>query len=536
MGISVASNATTVDRIRQIHGSTIANELIKISVENQRWGFKCGGWVSNANCNVKRTTLLLFINHRSVESTPIKKAVEQTYAAFLPKGGHPFVYLSLEIDPGRVDVNVHPTKREVNFLNEEEIIEEICDEIRASLGKVDTSRTFLTQTLLPGSVANIPTISASTERSSKDDEQAGGATPKTPAPKPTSQRPYENNLVRTDSRVRKITSMLPPGSHTPGSRQAGASSSKAYGLNYEYTDREPVLCRLSSIKELRTSVREAMHNELTDTIATHTFVGVVDESRRIAAIQGGVKLFLVDYGLLCTEYFYQLGLTDFGNMGSIRFSPPLNLRDLLSVGAAEERDALPAEERDSINWDSVVDTVATHLVERRDMLAEYFSVEISDEGELHTIPLLMKGYTPSIGKLPRFLLNLGPRVNWDEEKPCFHSFLTELASFYAPEALPVSRRSRSTDPNDRNTGTTNDDSGPVEAGSANISGEGGESLEVEEEEEDPEIEARRAHLLTALENVLFPAMKGRLMATKGMLRGVVEVANLKGLYRVFERC
>lgn len=39
-----------------------------------------------------------------------------------------------------------------------------------------------------------------------------------------------------------------------------------------------------------------------------------------------------------------------------------------------------------------------------------------------------------------------------------------------------------------------------------------------------------------LEHVLFPAFKARLVATKGLLGGVVEVADLKGLYRVFERC
>ena len=64
---------------------------------------------------MKKAVLLLFINHRLVESSSIKKAVEQAYAAFLPKQMHPFVYLSLEISPHNVDVNVHPTKREVQL-------------------------------------------------------------------------------------------------------------------------------------------------------------------------------------------------------------------------------------------------------------------------------------------------------------------------------------------------------------------------------------------------------------------------------------
>jgi len=44
------------------------------------------------------------------------------------------------------------------------------------------------------------------------------------------------------------------------------------------------------------------------------------------------------------------------------------------------------------------------------MLLEYFSLEITAEGELVSIPLLLKGYTPSMGKLSSFLLRIGPNV------------------------------------------------------------------------------------------------------------------------------
>lgn len=50
---------------------------------------------------------------RAVESSMLKKMVENIYITLLPKGSHPFIYLSLEINPQNVDVNVHPTKREV---------------------------------------------------------------------------------------------------------------------------------------------------------------------------------------------------------------------------------------------------------------------------------------------------------------------------------------------------------------------------------------------------------------------------------------
>jgi DNA mismatch repair protein MLH1 len=492
-GIAVPAGASLKDRIRIVHSSAAANELIEFNLVNEQYGFKSEGLVSNANHSSKKTTFLLFINHRSVDSNAIKKAIEQTYAMFLPKGGKPFAYLSLEIDPARVDVNVHPTKREVNFLNEDEIIELICDEIRTRLGKVDTSRTFMTQSLLPGGKVRAISIANTVPEESPTTPQTSTAQ-RPSTSKSTTQKPYENNLVRTDARTRKITAMLP---------QAQRPSSPSHELqsndmDYEYTDKEATICRLATIKELRATVRESIHNELTNVFANHTFVGVVDDRKRIAAIQGGVKLFLVDYGVIGAEYFYQLGLTDFGNFGSIRFNPPLGLPELLDTGVVQAKALEPDASGDGFDWDEVAPAVFDQLICRRDMLAEYFSLDISSDGELLGIPLMLKGYMPSLAKLPNFLLRLGPHVDWTDEKGCFQSFLRELASFYVPEALPPE---------------------PVDG-----------------QPEDEEIAKRRRELARMVEDVLFPAFKARLIATRGLLKGVVEVANLKGLYRVFERC
>jgi len=48
-----------------------------------------------------------------VKCSSIKKALDSVYAAYLPKNSHYFAYLSLEMAPENVDVNVHPTKKEV---------------------------------------------------------------------------------------------------------------------------------------------------------------------------------------------------------------------------------------------------------------------------------------------------------------------------------------------------------------------------------------------------------------------------------------
>ncbi|KAM3538369.1 hypothetical protein ARSEF1564_008705 [Beauveria bassiana] len=527
--LSIPAAASTIDRVRQIYGGGVANELVEVSASDERWGYKASALVTNANYHIKKTALVLFINHRAVESTNIKKAIEQVYSAFLPKGGHPFVYLSLDIDPARVDVNVHPTKKEVHFLNEDEILHDICNKITEALTAVDTSRTFKTQTLIPGA-ARLVKYPAKDGEGPVDTVLASGKR----------VRRNSNDLVRTDTSERKITSMFTrtesgeasgSGSGSGGGRRAEEPAAVPEPVEYDTVDREYVSCSLGSIKQLRAEVRADMHRELTDIFSTHTFVGIVDEQRRLAAIQGGVKLFLVDYGHTCFEYFYQLGLTDFGNMGAIRFSPPLDLTELLTLAATEEKALLLGannndddDDDDDNGFDApaIVARVRDTLVEKRQMLLEYFSLEISPAAELVSLPLLVKGYTPPLGKLPRFLLRLGPHVDWSGERACFQTFLRELATFYVPEQLPP---------------------GPVPGPPVVVEGGAAAAAAQEEEQQQqqqqlhPELRRRRQHVRWAVEHIFFPAFKARLVATRSLMDGgVLEVASLKGLYRVFERC
>lgn len=63
-----------------------------------------------------------------MDSSAIKKVIDGVYANILPNNTHPFVYLSLEMPPEHLDVNVHPTKREVG------------DGLCLCIGKVDLNR------------------------------------------------------------------------------------------------------------------------------------------------------------------------------------------------------------------------------------------------------------------------------------------------------------------------------------------------------------------------------------------------------------
>lgn len=75
--------------------------------------------------------------------------LEEIYSVYLSKKTHPWCYISLEINPQNIDVNVHPTKHEVRFLHEDAIIERIKFALDERLAGNSASRTFYLQARLP---------------------------------------------------------------------------------------------------------------------------------------------------------------------------------------------------------------------------------------------------------------------------------------------------------------------------------------------------------------------------------------------------
>eukprot|EP00605_Chrysophyceae_sp_TOSAG23-4_P001787 GSChrysophyteH1.ASY1.ANO1.1976.1 assembled CDS len=115
----------------------------------ERCEFSVRGKISNANYSSKRGMFIIFINNRLVESASVKRVVESLYVDLLPKHSHPFAYLSIEMPLSHVDVNVHPTKKEVHFLHETELLERLHKEITKLLSGASNSRTFYAKPLLP---------------------------------------------------------------------------------------------------------------------------------------------------------------------------------------------------------------------------------------------------------------------------------------------------------------------------------------------------------------------------------------------------
>jgi DNA mismatch repair protein MutL len=92
------------------------------------------GFVSRPSVNrVNRTGQYFFVNNRPIKSPALSFALQQGYEGLLPPKRHGLAFLFLDIVLPRVDVNVHPNKKEVRVANEREVQKLIIDVVRATL-------------------------------------------------------------------------------------------------------------------------------------------------------------------------------------------------------------------------------------------------------------------------------------------------------------------------------------------------------------------------------------------------------------------
>lgn len=509
--VSTPGNSRVPDAIRLLFGSTIAKELLTSkassnagslsqpdtsdSQDSEAWSAEAH--FTSPNHQAKKTTFLLFINHRLVESPRIKKSIESIYSAILPKGSYPFVYLSIQIDPRSIDVNVHPTKQTVHFLNEDVITEQIADSIQGTLNgrsasdkgnQAGNSRAFPVQTLLTGTLSR---KASSKFRSTEDDDDETPEPPASTQGPSTKKKVASQYKVRTSHHDRTLDSMFPvahPSQITNTQKQSGTQAKGQPNTSKEIKETE---CYLASVIALRANILANRHIRLSDMLTHHVFVGIVDLNRGLSLMQHSTRLYLVNHIALAEELFYQLALRQFGNINRIRLSPSPPLSELVRI-------AVDAEDEERTQCTGLGKTDITKVVvdivqSKSGLLQEYFHLGISEKGLVETLPLLLKGYTPNLDKLPDFLMRLGPEVTWTDEQQCFEGILRELAYFYTPSATP---------------GAT----------------------------ADPDSEQEKSERWQ-IEHVLFPAFRKYLVPTSSLLaRDVVEIADLPELYKVFERC
>src|SRR5436305_206204 len=124
---------TLADRIRDLYGNELLGQLLPIGDGNSA-ATRISGLIGRAGLSRQsRSQQLIFVNGRAVENPLLTGAIREGYHTALMKGQYPVTFLFLEIDPGSVDVNVHPAKREVRFRDPGAVREAIVRALQETL-------------------------------------------------------------------------------------------------------------------------------------------------------------------------------------------------------------------------------------------------------------------------------------------------------------------------------------------------------------------------------------------------------------------
>lgn len=514
------TTSSRLDSIRSVYGVSVALNLMKIEVPDSDPSssvFNMDGLISNSNYVAKKTTMVLFINDRLVECTALKRAIEIVYAATLPKASKPFIYMSIVLPPEHVDVNVHPTKREVSLLNQEFIINTIQSAVESKLRNSNEARTFQEQTL---------DSSPSVPLSAKKDSNVN------PSPSPygsKSQKVPVNKMVRIDAsdpagRLHAYLQARPVDNLEGNSSLAAVRSSVRQRRNPKES------ADISSVQELVNDIDGNCHSGLLDIVRNCTYIGMADDV--FALLQYKTQLYLANVVNLSKELMYQQVLRRFAHFNVIQLSDPAPLRLLIMLALKEEDLDLESNENEDLR-EKIAEMNTELLKDKAELLEEYFCIYIDSHGNLSRLPVILDQYTPDMDRIPEFVLSLGNDVDWEVEKNCFQTIAAAVGNFYAmhPPLLPspsgdglqfYRRRKPEKNPDDKEKATDID-------------------VEMEDELEHEllsEAETAWAQREWSIQHVLFPSMRLFLkpptsMATNGTF---VQVASLEKLYKIFERC
>ncbi len=120
------------DRLRELFSVELVRQLKPVQFEQN--SITVGGCISVPEAHrADRNEQYLFVNGRPTSPALLNYAIGEGYRGVLARGRHPSVFLFLEMDPGWVDVNVHPTKREIRFRRPGDVRDAVIEALRRAL-------------------------------------------------------------------------------------------------------------------------------------------------------------------------------------------------------------------------------------------------------------------------------------------------------------------------------------------------------------------------------------------------------------------
>lgn len=155
------SKSNLKTRILGLFGRGYDSKILAVSENTEL--LKIGGFIGKIEAARRtRANQFFFVNNRFIKSNYLNHALNSTYDEYLQEGTFPIFFLFLEIDPDRIDINIHPTKQEIKFEDERLIYNYIKVAVKHVLGKhtyspsldFDTDSTF--QSILNNKGGDIP--------------------------------------------------------------------------------------------------------------------------------------------------------------------------------------------------------------------------------------------------------------------------------------------------------------------------------------------------------------------------------------------
>ena len=138
------------DRVLQIFGTAVVNRCVEISKTFD--GIAVWGMFARPEyVKTSRVPQEIILNGRWIKNAVIVRAIYEAYRMRIPNDHHPTFVISLDVDPKLVDVNVHPTKREIRFLDQATVRHAVFHAVKSGLGLVrgDSQTVASIASLLP---------------------------------------------------------------------------------------------------------------------------------------------------------------------------------------------------------------------------------------------------------------------------------------------------------------------------------------------------------------------------------------------------
>ncbi len=119
------------DAVLAVYGIDLLRELVEFSSDGT---VKLHGLISRPTLTrIDKSYETFYVNGRYVRNFLLNRALEEAYRTLIPNNRYPVAIIFIDVDPKQVDVNVHPTKREIKFVKTQEVMDAVTSAVKASL-------------------------------------------------------------------------------------------------------------------------------------------------------------------------------------------------------------------------------------------------------------------------------------------------------------------------------------------------------------------------------------------------------------------